>query len=142
MAEALKDHDEKIRITALKYLAQCGQKELLQPLAAGMEAKNFSKKTDEEKQAWFEAAAKVGLEEAVLPLVKRINRFSLFKSQALKREKLLAVGALGLCGNAAASFLASLAGKGDREIARKAQEALARVGYLTPAAEPQKEKKV
>ena len=131
LAEALRDADEKIRIMALQYLARCNKKELLAPLVAGMEAKDFSKKSEEEKKAWFEAAARVGLEEAVLPLVNKIKRFSLFGRKALVAEKLLAVEALGFCGNAAASFLSSLAGSRDKEIARRAQEALSHCGYFT-----------
>ncbi|MCI0596243.1 MAG: HEAT repeat domain-containing protein [candidate division Zixibacteria bacterium] len=130
LAEALKDGEEKIRIMALQLLARCNTKELLAPLAAGMEAKDFSKKSDEEKKAWFEAAAKVGQEEAVLPLVNKVKRFSLFGRRALHSEKLLAVEALGFCGNAAASFLANLAGSGNKEIAHRAQQALARCGYV------------
>ncbi|HXF48165.1 MAG TPA: HEAT repeat domain-containing protein [Verrucomicrobiae bacterium] len=131
LAEALKDADEKIRIMALQLLSRCTTKELLAPLAAGMEAKDFAHKSGEEKKAWFEAAARVGQEEAVLPLVNRIKRFSFFGRKALQVEKLLAVEALGFCGNAAASFLTNLAGSGDKEIARRAQEALSRSGYVT-----------
>lgn len=141
LAEALKDGEEQIRLAALKYLHGCGKKELLTPLAEGMETKNFSKKADEEKKAWFEAAARVGREEAVLPLVKKINRFSFFGGGNLRSEKLLAVEALGLCGNAAASFLSGLAGRRDKEIARKAQEALSRVGYATASPEAARGKK-
>ncbi|HEU4436459.1 MAG TPA: HEAT repeat domain-containing protein, partial [candidate division Zixibacteria bacterium] len=39
LAEALMEKDEKIRIMALQLLARCTTKELLAPLAAGMEAK-------------------------------------------------------------------------------------------------------
>ncbi|MCI0331393.1 MAG: HEAT repeat domain-containing protein [candidate division Zixibacteria bacterium] len=131
LAEALKDGDEKIRIMALSLLARCTTKELLTPLAAGMEAKDFSKKSDLEKKAWFEAAARVGQEEAVLPLVGKIKRFSLFGRKALQAERLLAVEALGFCGNAAASFLSNLAGSGNKEIAHRAQHTLARCGYVT-----------
>ena len=131
IAEALKDADEKIRIIALQYLARCNKKELLAPLAAGMEAKDFSDKSDEEKKAWFEAAARVGQEEAVLPLVNKIKRFSFFGRKALLTEKLLAVEALGFCGNAASSFLSNLAGSGDKEIAQRAQDALSCCGYAT-----------
>jgi HEAT repeat protein len=131
LAEALHDADEKIRIMALAYLAHCNLKELLAPLAQGMAGKDFPKKSNDEKKAWFTAAAKTGQEEAVLPLVNKIKRFSFFGRKALQTEKLLAVEALGHCGNAAASFLANLAGGRDKEIARKAQEALARCGYAT-----------
>jgi len=138
MAEALRDDDEKVRIMVLKYLAQCRKKELLTPLAEGMEEKHFSKKSDEEKRAWFLAAAKTGQEEAVLPLVKKIKQFSFFERRELRNEKLLAVEALGFCGNAAASFLSSLAGKKDREMAHKAQEALGRIGFAAPLDESQR----
>ncbi len=139
MAEALRDDDEKVRIMVLKYLAQCRKKELLTPLAEGMEEKNFSKKSDEEKRAWFLAAAKTGQEEAVLPLVNKIKQFSFFERRELHNEKLLAVEALGFCGNAAASFLSSLAGKKDREMAHKAQEALGRIGFAAPPYESKRE---
>ncbi len=131
LAEALHDADEKVRIMALAHLARCSLKELLTPLEQGMETKDFSKKTEEEKKAWFTAAAKTGQEEAVLPLVNKIKRFSFFGTKALQAEKLLAVEALGYCGNAAASFLSNLAGSRDKEIAKKAQEALAHCGYAT-----------
>lgn len=131
LAEVLKDADEKIRITALQFLARCNTKELLAPLEKGMEAKDFPRKSDEEKKAWFLAAAQTGREEAVLPLVKKVKRFSLFSRRALRAERLIALEALGYCGNAAASFLSNLAGSRDRDVAHKAQEALARCGYAT-----------
>lgn len=131
LAESLDDADEKVRVMALAHLARCNLKELLAPLEQGMEAKDFSKKSEDEKKAWFTAAARTGQEEAVLPLVNKIQRFSFFGRKALQAEKLLAVEALGYCGNAAASFLSNLAGSREKEIARKAQEALARCGYAT-----------
>ncbi|OGQ98023.1 MAG: hypothetical protein A2505_07915 [Deltaproteobacteria bacterium RIFOXYD12_FULL_55_16] len=131
IAKVLPDDDLTVNIMALNYLARRPNKALLPVLRQGVEARNFAKKQDEEKKAWFTALAQAGRDEAVLILMKKINRFALFNRKILRAERIMAIEALGLCGKESVPFLKLLTGRRNRQIAQQAQEVL--TGHRTTA---------
>lgn len=133
IAKVLPDDDITVNIMALNYLARGPNKALLPVLRQGVEARNFVKKQDEEKKAWFTALARAGGDEAVLILMKKINRFALLNRKILRTERIMAIEALGLCGKGAVPYLKLLTNRRNRQVSQKAQEVLTGHGATVQA---------
>jgi len=140
LISSLKDKDKRIRILALRGLAQRKEKEAMPVLMNILGDDQFKDKAPEEKKNMLESFATIAKGEAISFLVKMVNKRSWLKRDKHNETRIFAIGALSLIdAPEAKAALVQLSKKRNKAIRQACQYALQRIEYrLTRRDEPTK----